>query len=81
MTIDSQFTFDTRDAERRTKGLALSTAIDGPRVGAFVLLPCETMERISLMTGRYLRAAELARRCAILEQHGITPDTTHVVWS
>jgi hypothetical protein len=23
---------------------------------------------------------ELARRCAILESHGITPDTTHVVW-
>lgn len=23
---------------------------------------------------------ELARRCAILDRHGIPPDTTHVVW-
>lgn len=58
MTINSQFTFDARDAELRKQGLAFWNNVQGPRVGDYVLLPCKTRVRISLITSEHFQIAK-----------------------
>lgn len=58
MTINSQFTFDSRDAELRTQGLAIWQNVPGSRVGDFVEFPCATLARISTMTTTHFQVAE-----------------------
>lgn len=58
MTINSQFTFDARDAELREQGLAIWNDILGPRIGDYVQFPGGDLARISLITAEHFQVAE-----------------------